>query len=57
MCESVLLTSMPVDHMHAWCPQRSEEGVRSPGAGVTIAEICGVDVGNWAHVFHRNKCS
>ena len=21
-------------HMHAWCPQKPEEGVRSPGAGV-----------------------
>ena len=26
---------MYVYHMHAWCPQRPEEGIRFPGTGVT----------------------
>lgn len=36
MCESVLLTSTSVDHMHTWCLHRSEEGARSPGPGIMI---------------------
>ena len=25
---------MSVNDMHAWCPKRPEEGIRSPGSGV-----------------------
>lgn len=29
-----------VYHMCVWCPQRSKEGVRSPGTGVTLVVSC-----------------
>lgn len=31
---TVLPACISVYHMHAWCPQRSEEGIRSPGTEV-----------------------
>lgn len=34
MCMDVLPTCMSVHQVHAWCPQRPEGGVRSPGTGV-----------------------
>ena len=30
---NVLPTCLFVYHMYAWCPQRSDEGARFPGAG------------------------
>lgn len=33
---SVLSTCLSMHHMHAWCPQRLEEGAGFPGAGVTV---------------------
>ena len=35
MCVGVLLACKPVYHMHAWCFWKPEEGIGSPGAGVT----------------------
>jgi hypothetical protein len=36
MYMSVLSACVSVHHMHAWCPQRPEEGIGSPGTGVTM---------------------
>lgn len=36
MCLNVFSTWIYVYHMHAWCTQRSEEGDRGPGTGVTV---------------------
>lgn len=36
MCTNVCLNArMNVHHVHAWCSQRWEEGIRPPGTGVT----------------------
>lgn len=35
MCAFVLPACMSVHSMCAWCSQRPDKGVRSPGAGVT----------------------
>ena len=35
---SVLSQCIYVHHMHAWCPQKSEEGVRVPGT--RVMSIC-----------------
>lgn len=36
MCTNVCLNAhMYVHHVHAWCSQRWEEGIRPPGTGVT----------------------
>lgn len=32
MCMCVLPVYMHVNHMHAWCPKRSEKGSESPGS-------------------------
>lgn len=34
MCRGILSARMTVDFMNASSPQRADEGVRSPGAGV-----------------------
>lgn len=36
MCMNALLADMSVHHICAWFPRRSEEGVGSPGTGVTV---------------------
>jgi hypothetical protein len=33
MCMNVLPPCMYVHHMHAWCPQRPEEGIECPETG------------------------
>jgi hypothetical protein len=38
LCMSVLSQCIYVHHMHAWCPQKSEEGVRVPGT--RVMSIC-----------------
>lgn len=35
MCISVLPACMSMHHVRAWCPQRSDEAIGSPGTGVT----------------------
>lgn len=35
ICTSVLPACMYMYYMSTWCPQRSEEGIRAPGTGVT----------------------
>ena len=35
MCLSALPASMFKHHIYSWCPQRPEEGARSPGTGLT----------------------
>lgn len=42
---TVLPACISVYHMHAWCPQRSEEGIRSPGTGVP--DNCELPCGCW----------
>lgn len=37
MCLNGFPTWIYVYHVHAWCTQRSEEGDRGPGTGVTVA--------------------
>lgn len=37
-CVGALSACMSVYHLHAWCPWRSEEGVRVPGTGVADCE-------------------
>ena len=44
MCVSILATCMAV-HMYARCPQKSEEGIRSPGTRVT--DGCEPPCGCW----------
>lgn len=43
MCLIILPACMYVNHVYAWCPQRSDEGVGSPGTGVTggFKFLCG----------------
>jgi hypothetical protein len=48
MCIGVLPAHMSV---HAWCLQRPQEGIRSPGSGVIVS--CHVGAGNWTLVFER----
>lgn len=40
-----MLMCMYVHHVCAWCPQRSEDGIRSLGTGVT--EGCKPSFGCW----------
>jgi hypothetical protein len=35
MCLGILPTYISINHVHAWCLQWPEQGVRSPGAGIT----------------------
>jgi E3 ubiquitin-protein ligase NEDD4 len=42
---SVLPACMSVHHMHTWCLWRPEEGVGSPGIGVT--DSCELPCGCW----------
>ena len=42
----VLPTRLFVYHVHAWCPPRPEEGIGSPGAGVTDGDK--TPGGHWA---------
>lgn len=42
---SVVTAHIYVHHMHAWCLQRSEEGVRTPGTGVR--DGCKPPCGSW----------
>lgn len=43
MCLIILPACMYVNHVYAWWPQRSGEGVGSPGTGVTggFKLLCG----------------
>ena len=42
LCKSVLPLCRYVHHMNvSCCPRRSEEGIRSPGIGVTDELLCG----------------
>jgi hypothetical protein len=44
----VLLACMSVHHVCAWCPQRAEEGVRSPETGVLdVSCSCELTGGFW----------
>jgi E3 ubiquitin-protein ligase NEDD4 len=36
---------MSVYHVHAWCPQKSEKAIRSPGTVVT--DCCELPCGCW----------
>ena len=45
MCVDALPAYMSVHHMCAWCPQKPEEGVRSPGTGGT--DGCELLCGSW----------
>lgn len=48
MCMTALPTYVSVDHMCAWCPQRSEESVGSPGTGVMSSyKSCKAPCGCW----------
>lgn len=56
-CINVLPVYMWVYRVHAWCPQRSENGVGSPGTKVT--DSCEVPYGCWelTHVLCKSdKC-
>jgi hypothetical protein len=41
----ILPAYMSVNQVHVWCPQRPEEGVRSPSSGVT--DGCESPYGEW----------
>lgn len=45
ICMSVFAVCMYVYHIHARCPQRSEEGIDSPGSGVM--DGCKISYGCW----------
>ena len=45
MCMNVLLACLSVYHMHAWSLQKPEEGIRTPGTGVT--DGCETPCGCW----------
>lgn len=48
MCMTAFPTYVSVDHMCAWCPQRSEESVGSPGTGVMGSyKSCKAPCGCW----------
>lgn len=34
-----LLACVPMHHIHVWCPQRLEQGGRTPGTGI-ICIVC-----------------
>ena len=41
----LLPTCVPVYHVHVYCPGRSEEGIGSPGTGIT--DRCTLPSGCW----------
>jgi hypothetical protein len=43
MCMSILPAYMSMQHLCTWYPQRTEEGVRTPGTGITDScePLCG----------------
>lgn len=46
MCMSVCPACISMRLFVYWCPQRTEKGLRSPGAGVTCVVSCHVTAGN-----------
>jgi hypothetical protein len=60
MCMCGLPACMYMYHVHAWSPQRSQEGMGSPGTGVT--DSCNLAHGCpalecWVQFLCKNKCS
>lgn len=58
MCTNVCLNAhMDVHHVHAWCSQRWEEGIRPPGLELQMAGSPHVSAGNWScFTFKSSKC-
>ena len=46
LCMIVLLACISTYLLHAWCPLKSEEGIRSPGTGDTDCDSPNVGTGN-----------
>jgi hypothetical protein len=51
LCACVCLYTCVHVPMHAWCPQRPDEGIWSPGTGVWMVVSHSVGVGNQTQVF------
>lgn len=41
MCTGVLIASLYVHHINVWHPQRPEQDIISPGAGITVSSHVG----------------
>lgn len=45
-------------HLHAWCPQRPEEGVRASWLELQMVMSCHVGAENWTWLLHKSShCS